>query len=322
MMEKKIKWGILGTAGIAKGQTIPAMQQAYNCELYAIAGRDIKKAESFKKEFGFAKAYGSYDELLVDSEVEAVYIALPNNMHKEWTIKCANAGKHILCEKPLSGTAKDVEEMIKACDDNNVVFMEAFAYLHSPLIKIVKEIMDSGEIGEIKFIENTFLTSGYTDNIRIRRETLGGSLYDLGCYNVSQALWLLDKMPVEVRALGDFTGERIDDCFMGYMKFDKDVRVSMLAGMCAGVRGDRFYIYGEKGMIEGTVQYNECGSKSIYVVKGDERKEIIVDIPNNYMLEVEQMGRCILDGERPYVSNEFSLKVAKVNDMCLAAMGY
>ncbi len=322
MKNRKIKWGVLGTANIAKKVTIPAMKMADNCQLYAVAGRNAEKAESFKNEFGFEKSYGSYDELIEDSEVEAIYIALPNNMHKEWTIKAAKAGKHILCEKPLSGTETDVAEMIKVCQKEKVVFMEAFAYLHSPLIKKVKEIMDSGEIGEIKFIENTFLTRGYTDNIRIRRETLGGSLYDLGCYNVSQALWLLDDMPVEVKAIGDFTDEKIDDCFMGYMRFANDVRVSMLAGMCSGVRGDRFFVYGTKGTIEAPVQFNECGRKSIYVVIGDERREIQIDIPNNYTLEVEQMGRCILNSEKPHVSNEFSLKLAKVNDMCLKAMGY
>lgn len=322
MSKKKIKWAVLGTANIAKKVTIPAMKDADNCDLYAIAGRTIEKAESFKNEFGFEKAYGSYEELLSDEQVEAVYIALPNNMHKEWTIKAAKAGKHILCEKPLSGNQDDVCEMIETCKRENVVFMEAFAYLHSPLVNKVKEIIDSGEIGEVKFIESTFLTPGYTDNIRIRRENLGGSLYDLGCYNVSLVLWLLQEMPVLVKSIGKFTEERIDDCFMGYMEFDSGIRASMLAGMCSGTRGDRFFVYGTKGKIEVPVQFNECGAKNIYVVLDDETKEIKIDIPNNYTLEVEQMGRCIIEGEKPYVSNEFSLKVAKVNDMCLREMGY
>ncbi len=320
--QKKIKWGVIGTAGIAKSMTIPAMIQAENCELYAIAGRSKEKAENFKEDFGFEKAYGSYDELLSDDNVEAVYIALPNNLHKEWTIKAAKAGKHILCEKPLSGTEADVKEMIDVCNSENVVFMEAFAYLHSPLIKEVKKVIKSGEIGDIKFIESTFLTHGYTDNIRIRRENLGGSLYDLGCYNVSLALWLLEDMPDDVKAMGNFTEQRIDDCFMGYMHFKNDVRVSMLAGMCSGARGDRFFVYGTKGKIEVPVSFNEKGTKSFYVITDEGKREITVDIPDNYMLEVEQLGKCISDNEKPYVSNEFSIAVAKVNDMCLEKMGY
>lgn len=319
---KKVKWGVIGTANIAKKATIPAMKQADNCQLYAIAGRNIEKAESFKEEFGFEKAYGSYEELLKDKEVEAVYIALPNNLHKEWTIKAAKAGKHILCEKPLSGTLEDVQEMIEVCEKENVIFMEAFAYLHSPHLQEVKKIMKSGEIGDIKFIESTFLTAGYTDNIRIRRETLGGSLYDLGCYNVSLALWLLEDMPEVVNAMADFTDEKIDDCFMGYLHFNNGVRVSMLAGMCAGTRGDRFFVYGTNGVIEVPIAFNEKGTKSFYVVSDSGRREVTVEIPDNYMLEVEQLGRCILENEKPHVSNAFSIAVAKVNDMCLAKMGY
>lgn len=320
--KKKVNWGVIGTANIAKKVTIPAMKQANNCELYAIAGRKIEKAEGFKKEFGFEKAYGSYEELLADDKVEAVYIALPNNLHKEWVIKAAKAGKHILCEKPLSGTEADVREMIEICDEENVVFMEAFAYLHSPLLTEVKKVMKSGRIGQVKFIESTFLTAGYTDNIRIRRENLGGSLYDLGCYNVSLALWLLEEMPELVNAMGNFTEEKIDDCFMGYLHFKDDVRVSMLAGMCAGTRGDRFFVYGTQGTIEVPVSFNADGVKSFYIVSGTEREEVTVDIPNNYMMEIEQLGRCITNQEKPHVSHEFSIAVAKVNDMCLAKMEY
>lgn len=320
--KRRIKWGVIGTANIAKKQTIPAMQEAGNCELYAVAGRSLEKALQFQQEFGFEKAYGSYEEMLADEAVEAVYIALPNNLHKEWTIKAAKAGKHILCEKPLSGTEADVKEMVEVCREQNVVFMEAFAYLHSPVISEVKKVMKSGEIGDVRFIESTFLTAGYTDNIRIRRETLGGSLYDLGCYNVSLALWLLEDMPKRVDAIGNFTEQRIDDCFMGYMHFENDVRVSMVAGMCSGTRGDRFFVYGTKGVIEVPVPFNAKGTRAFYVEAEGVRREIKVEIPDNYMLEVEQLGRCILEDEKPHVSNEFSLAVAKVNDMCLAKMGY
>ncbi len=320
--KRKINWGVIGTANIAKKVTIPAMQKGKNCELYAIAGRNLEKAEAFKKEFGFHRAYGSYEELLADEKVEAVYIALPNNLHKEWVLKAAKAGKHILCEKPLSGTEADVQEMVDECKKENVVFMEAFAYLHSPLMTEVKKVMKSGEIGDIRFIESTFLTAGYTDNIRIRRENLGGSLYDLGCYNVSLALWLLEEMPESVNAMANFTEAKIDDCFMGYLHFKSGIRVSMLAGMCAGVRGDRFFVYGTKGTIEVPISFNSEGTKSFYVVSGADRREVTLELPNNYMLEVEQLGRCILEDENPYVSHEFSLAVAKVSDMCLAKMGY
>ena len=153
---RKIRWGVLGTAHIAEGQTIPGMQNTKNCELYAIAGRSLEKAKEFQNRFHFKKAYGSYDELLEDPEVEAVYIPLPNHLHKEWVLKAAAHKKHILCEKPMSGSAKDTREMIQACKDAGVILMEAFAYLHSPLMQKLKLQIDQGLIGDVNFIESTY----------------------------------------------------------------------------------------------------------------------------------------------------------------------
>ncbi len=124
---RKIRWGVLGTAGIARSCTIPGMLLAENCEPYAIAGRDPEKAEQFRTEFGFAKAYRGYEELLADPAVEAVYVPLPNTLHCEWVIRAARAGKHILCEKPLAPDAKQAEEMFAAARENGVWLMEAFA---------------------------------------------------------------------------------------------------------------------------------------------------------------------------------------------------
>ena len=158
-----------------------------------------KKQKNFKTGFIFKKAYGSYDELLEDPEVEAVYIPLPNHLHKEWVLKAAAHKKHILCEKPMSGSAKDTK-MIQACKDAGVILMEAFAYLHSPLMQELKLQIDQGLIGDVNFIESTFYTPGYEDNIRIHRDTLGGSLYDLGCYNITFASYLLGKAPMSAKA--------------------------------------------------------------------------------------------------------------------------
>ena len=127
---KKINWGVLGTAGIAKGQTIPGMKQAVNCNLYAIAGRSMEKAGEYQSEFGFQVAYDSYDMLLSDPNVEAVYIPLPNELHYEWAIKAMKAKKHVLCEKPLAPTPALIEEMFACARENGVFLMEAYAYLH------------------------------------------------------------------------------------------------------------------------------------------------------------------------------------------------
>ena len=120
---RKVKWGVLGTAGIARGQTIPGMQLAEHCELYAVAGRNPEKAEQFRNEFGFQKAYGSYEELLADPEVEAVYIPLPNHIHCEWTVKALQAKKHVLCEKPLAMNAAEAEAMFRAAEENGMLLI-------------------------------------------------------------------------------------------------------------------------------------------------------------------------------------------------------
>ena len=183
---EKIKWGVLGCAGIAAEQTIPAMQQAENAELYGIASRGLEKAEAFQKRFGFAKAYDSYEALLDDPQVQAVYIPLPNSLHGEWVRKAAAKGKHVLCEKPLSGSAKDVEDIIRCCDEAGVVFMEAFAYLHSPIIQEIKKTVQSGAIGKVTMAEAAFfIVPPKPEDIRWKKETLGGGVYDVGCYPTS-----------------------------------------------------------------------------------------------------------------------------------------
>ena len=162
-----IKWGVLATADIARGQTIPAMKKAVNCDLYAIAGRGLEKARQFQQEFGFEKAYGSYDALLNDPNVEAVYIPLPNDLHCEWAIRALNAKKHVLCEKPLAVSKAQEESMFRAAEENGVHLMEAFAYLHSPIIAAIKGELAS--IGEIRYLESAFITPRRPDtDIRLR----------------------------------------------------------------------------------------------------------------------------------------------------------
>ena len=320
---KQINWGVLGTADIAKGSTIPAMMKAENCRLYGIAGRSKAKVDEYKENFGFEKAYYSYEDMLEDAAIEAVYIPLPNNLHKEWVLKAAAKKKHILCEKPLSGTEAEVKEMIQACDDAGVYFMEAFAYLHSPIVKSIKKSLDSGVIGKLSFIETTFLAPGRgLDDIRMRRDTLGGAVYDLGCYNISLILTLVGEEPSEVQAHARFTEQAVDIFTEASFGFPSGCSASMVTGMCCAQRSDRYFIHGTEGTIEAPIQFNCEGTVSYYINKNGEREEIIIEVPNNYMLEVEQLGRCITEKEQPYVSHAFSLKNARTMDKVLKSMGY
>lgn len=324
---KKVTWGVLGTAHIAKGHTIPGMKKAENCRLYAIAGRSMKKAETFREKFGFEKAYGSYDALLSDPEVEAVYIALPNELHYEWSLKAIRAGKHVLCEKPLAPTVQQMQELAAAAEAAGVVIMEAFAYLHSPYMAAVKAELEQGTVGDVLYMESEFVTSDYDlSNIRMRKETFGGSVYDLGCYCTSQILWMLGQEPERVQAIADFSEHGIDTCCTALLSFQDGKKATLICGMCLatekGDRIDRFRIHGTKGSISSLEQFNAHGllHYTVHTEHGDVVKA--VETRDNYCLEVEQLGRCITDGEKPWVDPAFTAANGRTLERILAAIGY
>ena len=320
---KKVKWGVLGTADIARGATIPGMLQAEHCELYAIAGRKAEKAADYQRAFGFQKAYSSYDELLNDPEVEAVYIPLPNDLHCEWTLKALKAHKHVLCEKPMAVSERQAAEMFQTAEENGVYLMEAYAYLHSPIIAALKAELDEGTVGEVRYLESAFITGRRAESdIRLRRETYGGSLYDLGCYTVSMALWLLEKEPDAVLATAQFSEKKIDLFTSALMTFGGAVAHLDCGMVLPQGRLDRFHVYGTRGEIVSPVEFNQSGEIPYTVIRNGMNETKTITAPNNYMLEVEQLSCCVLGEKRPHVTKEFSMKTARVMDRILGAIGY
>ena len=321
-----VKWGVLGTANIAKGCTIPGMKMANNCELYAIAGRSESKVQSYKDMFGFEKAYVGYEKLLEDPEVKAVYIPLPNNLHKEWVIKALKAGKHVLCEKPLALNAEDAKEMFAVAKENNVLLMEAFAYLHTPYIASLKETIKSGAIGEVEFIDTAFFTQYYEEDIRLYKELGGGAVYDLGCYCTTMILSLIDSEPDMVVAKAEFNDKGADVLSSVILKFANGARAVFNVGMIfdpgSNRRKDILYIHGSKGTIVSDVEYNQSGNLTYTVTSGSEVCKPEVEVDQNYKLEIEQFGRCIEEGEKPHVSAEFTVKNAELLDKILEQIGY
>lgn len=324
---KKINWGVIGTAGIAMGQTIPGMLLAQNCNLYAIAGRSMEKAKAYQEKFGFQIAYDSYDDLLNDPNVEAVYIPLPNELHYEWTIKALNAKKHVLCEKPLAPTPEKIRQMFDCAKENGVVLMEAFAYLHSPLMAAIKEEIQSGAIGDVLYMESQFITSDYDiSNIRMRKETFGGATYDLGCYTTSQILWLLEDDPVKVQAVADFSDRGIDIYTSGLFTFADGKKATFICAMVLATdqdhRIDCLRIHGTQGDIYCGARFNQCGELSYMLTVGDSSVVRTVSTPHNYCLEVEQFGRCIAGEELPRVSEDFTMRNALLMERILSVIGY
>lgn len=342
-----VKWGILGTAGIAAGCTIPGMKQAENCELYAIAGRNEKKVLEFQERYGFEKAYVGYDALLADPQVQAVYVPLPNDIHYEWVLKAVKAGKHVLCEKPMALNAPEAQAMYDAAKENGVILMEAFAYLHSPYVDMLKEDVKSGIIGEVDYIETAFLTQGYREDFRLHKEFGGGAFYDVGCYCTTMILTLAaacgagnsvemsvgeEKVcdvawkPSYVKAVAEFTEEGVDMMTAGIMQFESGLRASFNVGMNLGTnsnsRFDRLYVHGSKGCIRSDVEYNQGGELKYTVISEGKTLERKVHAGQNYALELEQMNRCILYGEKQHVTPEFSMANARLMDAVLKEIGY
>ena len=326
---RKIKWGVLGTAGIFAGATAEGMRQAENCELYAIAGRSLAKAEEFKEKFGFQKAYGSYQQLLDDPEVEAIYIPLPNTLHAQWTIQALQAKKHVLCEKPLAANEAEAKTMFAAAKENGVFLMEAFAYQHSPYIASVAEAVQSGIIGDVRYMESCFLTSDYDlSNIRMRKDTLGGTTYDLGVYSASLTQRIMGTEPKNVQAIATFSPDHIDLLCTAILQYENGAVAKVESGMVLSTEKDasahRFQIHGTLGSIQSVdFTFNGCGQLSYRLQTFDGRDEIVtVTVPQNYRLEVEQLGRCIDGGETPAVTEEFSLAMARTIDRILSAIHY
>jgi predicted dehydrogenase len=198
-MTERVRWGILGVAAIAVNKVIPAMQRSELCEAAAIASRDAPRAAAAAADLGIARHYGSYEELLDDPDIEAVYIPLPNHLHARWTLRAAAAGKHVLCEKPLAMSSAEAQEMVDGCQTAGVALMEAFMYRLHPLWVTVRELVRGGAIGELEAIQ-AFFSYRNLDPVNIRNVTEygGGALMDIGCYPVNVARMMFDAEPIAV----------------------------------------------------------------------------------------------------------------------------
>ena len=322
----KVKWGVLGTASIAKGATIPGMLLADNCEVYAIAGRNPEKISDFVKRFGFKKSYLSYEELINDSDIEAVYIPLPNNLNKEWVIKALRAGKNVLCEKPLALNAEEAREMYAVARETGKILMEAYAYLHSPYMESLIADVKSGLIGEPMYIDTSFMTQGYKEDFRLHKELGGGMIYDVGCYCTTMILSLIDSDIDYVKCVAEMTDEGVDAFAGAIMGFKNGARAAFDVGMVLGkdsnARFDRLYVHGTKGDIHSMVPYNASGDVTYNVISEGRHITRMINVPSNYTLEVASLGESILTGKPQFITPEFSIKNAELLDKLLNYIGY
>ena len=332
-MEKKtVRWGVLGCSGISKSRTIPGLLSCENAELYAIAGRNEEKLKVYAEPFAPKKLYTDYQALLDDENVDAVYLPLPNGIHMEWVKKAAAAGKHILCEKPMALTEEQVREMFAAAKEHGVLLEEAYAYRHAQLVQKVKEIVDSGAIGRIRYLESkhsTFDTN--RSGIRYQKGNGGGAVYDVTCYNVSLASYLFGKDPEDMSVYCGFdkeTGVDVSDAVM--LRYEEGVTAMLYAGLDAYRRGC-YSILGETGRIDVDHKFNSSGVCPIRVSTGarpqgaeyvdETTTEYTIWVDDNYKKEIELFSDAVLNGSALTVSEEESLRTARVCDAIRRAGG-
>ncbi len=235
-------WGIISTADINR-KVIPGAKASPKVDLVAVASRTQERADEYAREWEIERAYGSYEALLADPDIEAVYISLPNTMHCEWSIRSLEAGKHVLCEKPLTRHPEEAEAAFDAADRAGRFLMEAFMYRHNPQTKHLRSLIDEGAIGEVRLIRSVFSYSLYdADNIRLRTDVEGGALMDVGCYNVSGSR-LVGGEPESVYGSAWYGPSGTDWVFTGSMRFPGDVLATFDCGDGAArarrARGDR-----------------------------------------------------------------------------------
>ena len=293
-----LKWGILSTAIIAREAVIPAMLKSRHCELIGIASRDRSKAENVAAEFGIKKAYGSYESLLADDDIEAVYIPLPNHLHVEWSLKALEAGKHVLVEKPVALNSEEAKYLLKESKKfPHQKIMEAFMYRFHPQWVKVKELIKSGAIGELKTIQSSF--SFYDDDpesIVNSKEYGGGSLMDIGCYPVSLSRYLFEEEPVKVISEIEFHPEFGTDVLAtGIMKFRKGVSSFFSSTMLAEDQSVK--IFGTDAFIEMKRPFNPDPDvvSRIEIVREDSREVIEFSICDQYTLEVDAFSLAVMN---------------------------
>ncbi|MBC7966616.1 MAG: Gfo/Idh/MocA family oxidoreductase [Fuerstia sp.] len=233
-MTPPVRIGIMGTARIAR-TVVPQMALSERAEVVAVASRSLDKARIFAGEFGIPTAYGSYESLLTDNKVDAIYIPLPPSMHCEWTIKAAAAGKHVLCEKPLAINASQARQMIDAAIRHQIVLLDAVMWYHTARAEAMREIVHSGHLGEVRQVTSAFTFPGNAlaeDNLRFSASLGGGSLLDLGWYCIGMSLWMLQRLPERVFATAQWRND-IDLKMNGILWFPQDQMASFESGFNA-----------------------------------------------------------------------------------------
>ncbi len=315
MTNRKLRWGILGTAKINQ-RLMPAFRSAPSVDLVGIASRDPAKAEQAAQQDGIPNAYGSYDALLADPAIEAVYIPLPNSLHAEWTRKAADAGKHILCEKPLTPTAEEAAALVAYCRDKNVRLMDGFMWPHHPRTQQLKTFLDQGGIGPIKRVTSAFtfqMDQLSPSNIRLQSNLGGGSLLDVGCYPVFGIRWAFAAEPVRVFASAHYAHDC--DVEMSALLWFADGRMASFdCGFTSPFRG-WLEIVGETGTVEIPEMWLPSDPATYTILRqGDAPEDVAIGGYDQMVCMLDDFAQAVWENRDPVPAPEEAIKTLAVID--------
>lgn len=297
-MSDKIRWGILSTAKIGTVQVIPAMQKGHFSEVTAIASRNLSQAKQVASDLGIMRAYGSYEELLADPDIDAIYNPLPNHLHVSWSIKAIQAGKHVLCEKPIGLSSEEGQELLDCAKTHpELKVMEAFMYRHHPQWQLTKKMVQNGKIGTLQTIQSFFsYFNNDPQNIRNQAELGGGGLMDIGCYPISLSRFIFDTEPKRVFGLAENdTTLNTDRLASVTLEFPNGTSTFTCSTQLNPYQ--RVHIHGTEGRVEIEIPFNAPIDRpcKIWLQTGTEIEEIDVEVCNQYTLQGDLFSQAILN---------------------------
>ena len=296
----RVRWGVLSTARIARVHVIPALQQAAHAEVVAIGSRDLERARAAARPLGIPRAHGSYEELLADHEIDAVYIPLPNDQHVPWSIRALEAGKHVLCEKPIALTAAEAQQLVDAARKYpNLKVMEAFMYRFHPQWQRTKQLVAQGAVGELRTIQSFFSYFNVdASNIRNQAKHGGGGLMDIGCYNISYSRFIFDAEPERVCGIVEYDATFNTDRMVAAM-LDFGGRTATFTCSTQLAPYQRVNIFGSGGRIEVEIPVNAPADRAcrIWLQQDSTTDEIVLDVSNQYTLQGEAFSLAILEDQ-------------------------
>jgi predicted dehydrogenase len=301
MANKVLNWGLLSTARITKA-LLPPLRASKRNKLLAVASRSQQRADAFAKEKKIPRAYGSYEALLADPDIDVIYNPLPNHLHAEWTIKAIEAGKHVLCEKPLALSVEEVDAVQAAAEKHECVVMEAFMYRHHAQTLKVQELVKSGSLGTVRLIRGSFsFVLNREGDVRLNPEYGGGSLWDVGCYPISYARSVLGESLLEVFGQQITGPTGIDELFAGQLRFANRALVQFDCGFVVPLHSF-MEIVGSEGTLNIPHPFKPNENEIIYLTRDGKTETIKIKGQELYLGEVENMADAILLGKAPRVS--------------------